>query len=97
MIMERIDTSINMSDHFTKGLSRTLFHRHADYILGHIPPSYSPIYKSTIGTYTNHHVNVESFVPISFTTPLTATAARTYAPLADDYMGNPWLVVLWHD
>ena len=97
MIMERIDTSINMSDHFTKGLSRTLFHRHADYILGHIPPAYSPIYKSTIGTYTNQHVNVESFVPILFTMPITAAAARTYAPLADDYLGNPWLVVLWHD
>ena len=97
MILERIDTSINMSDHFTKGLSRTLFHRHADYILGHIPPAYSPIYKSTIGTYTNQHVNEDSFVPILFTTPITATAARTHAPLTEDYLGNPWLVVLWHD
>ncbi len=26
MHMERIDTTINMSDHFTKGLSRALFH-----------------------------------------------------------------------
>jgi len=96
MILERIDTTINMSDHFTKSLSRTLFHRHADYLLGHIPPAYSPIYKSTIGTYTNQHGEFDKFVPFSFTTPITAAAARVYAPIIDDYMGNPWLVVLWH-
>jgi hypothetical protein len=96
MILERIDTTINMSDHFTKGLSRALFHRHADDLQGHIPPAYSPIYKSTIGTYTNQHVDFEKFVPFSFTTPMTAAAARVYAPNIEDYMGNPWLVVLWH-
>lgn len=41
MILERIDTTINMSDHFTKGLSRALFHRHADYLLG----GYSMLYR----------------------------------------------------
>jgi hypothetical protein len=97
MLLERIDTSVNMSDHFTKGLSHVLFHRHADYLLGHIPPVYSPIYKSTIGMYTNQHVTLETFMPSSFTTPTTAAAARIYAPLIDDYIGNPWLVVLWHD
>ena len=81
----------------TLGLWRpTLFHRHADYLLGHIPPMYSPIYKFTIGTYTNQHVDLERFIPPSFTTPMTAAAARVYAPLAEDYMGNPWLVVLGH-
>ena len=96
MILERIDTTINMSDHFTKGLSRALFHRHADYLLGHIPPMYSPIYKFTIGTYTNQHVDLDKFIPPSFTAPMTAAAARVYGPLLDEYMGNPWLVVLWH-
>jgi hypothetical protein len=28
MLLERIDTKINMSDHFTKSLSHTMFHRH---------------------------------------------------------------------
>jgi hypothetical protein len=32
MILERIDTSINMADHLTKALQPTLFHRHADYL-----------------------------------------------------------------
>ncbi len=96
MILERIDTTMNMSDHFTKGLSRALFHRHADYLLGHIPPVYSPVYKSIVGTYTNQHVYLDNFVPSSCTTPMTATAARVYAPLKEDYMGNPWLNILWH-
>ena len=44
MLLERIDTSINLADHFTKSLQPALFHRHADFILGHIPPAYSPVY-----------------------------------------------------
>ena len=96
MILERIDTTLNMSDHLTKALSRALFHRHADFLLGHVPPAYSPIYKSIIGTYTNQHTDFETFVPPSFTTPMTAAATRVYAPIKDDYNGNPWLIVLWH-
>jgi hypothetical protein len=48
--LEWIDTSINISDHLTKSLTRILFHRHADYLLGHIPPKYSPIYHHAIAT-----------------------------------------------
>jgi hypothetical protein len=61
MLLERIDTSINMSDHMTKGLQTTLFHCHADFILGHLPPMYSPVYDSIIGRYTNHTVDIISF------------------------------------
>ena len=43
MHLERIDTSISMSDHCTKLLNRALFHRHADFLLGHVPPMYSPV------------------------------------------------------
>jgi hypothetical protein len=103
MILERIDTTINMSDHFTKGLSRALFHRHADYLLGHIPPVYSlhththtHTHTHIVGTYTNQHVDSDNFVPSSFTTPMTATTAQVYAPLKEDYVGNPWLNILWH-
>ena len=96
MYLEWIDTMINMSDHLTKGLSWALFHQHADFLLGHVPPAYSPIYKYIIGTYTNQHTDIETFVPILFTTPMNAAAARVYAPLKEDYLGNPWLIVLWH-
>jgi hypothetical protein len=48
MILERIDTSINEADHFTKVLDRTLFYRHVDHIMGRIPPPYSPCFDSTV-------------------------------------------------
>jgi hypothetical protein len=44
MLLDCIDTSINMADNLTKALQPSLFHRHADFLLGHIPPTYSPIY-----------------------------------------------------
>ncbi len=48
MLLDRINTSINMADHLTKALQPILFHRYANFLLGHIPPSYLPIYKSII-------------------------------------------------
>ncbi len=83
MILDRIDTSINMADHLTKALQPTLFHRHADYLLGHIPPTYSPVYQSIVGLLPNNTPNIDKFNPTSFTTPLTARAARIYAPLKE--------------
>ena len=94
MHLERIDTSINMADHFTKALNRALFHRHADFLLGHVPPTYSHVYQSIIGTYHNDHAAFEQFVPESFTTPACAAAARVHAPLPADYADNPWLTVV---
>ena len=44
MLLECVNTSINMADHMTKILDQTLFYRHVDYIMGHIPPLYSPCY-----------------------------------------------------
>jgi hypothetical protein len=96
MILERIDTTINMTYHLTKGLSRSLFHRHADFLLGHVPPVYSPVYKTIIGSYSTDQVEIDRFVPLSFTTPITAAAARVCAPILEDYSRNPWLMVLWH-
>jgi hypothetical protein len=87
MILDRIDTKLNMSDHFTKNLSRTLFHRHADFLLGHIPPSYSPVYSFLIGTYTDHDIDISSYVPTTFTTPMTVAAARVSAPLITIMLG----------
>ena len=40
--LSRIDTTINMADMFTKNLGPTLFYRHVDHVLGHVPPHYSP-------------------------------------------------------
>ena len=40
--LKRIDTSINLADLFTKNLSTSLFYRHTDYVMGHVPPHYVP-------------------------------------------------------
>ena len=96
MLLERIDTKINMSDHFTRNLSKALFHHHVDFILGHIPPPYPPVHLYLIGTYTDHDFAINKHVPSSFTTPLTAAAARVFAPTYDDFHGNPWTTILWH-
>jgi hypothetical protein len=47
-----------------------------------------------IGNFPNHSPNIDLFVPPSFTTPLTAQAARVYTPHKDDYQHNPWLSII---
>jgi hypothetical protein len=96
--LEQIDTLINIANHLTKPLSRILFHRHADFQLGHVPPNYSPVYQQAITTYgQKFKEDIDRFLPNLFTTPMTAKAARIYAPLSEDVQGNPWLNVLWHE
>jgi hypothetical protein len=96
VILDRINTSINMADHMTKALQPILFHRHADFLLGHVPPMYSPLYKSIVGAFTNHSIDINLYVPESFTTPITAAAARIYASTLSHYQHSPWLSILRH-
>jgi hypothetical protein len=70
--LERIDTSINIADHLTKPLSRILFHWHIDFLLGHIPPKYSPVNSHAITTYGDTFPEIDCFVPTTSTTPMTA-------------------------
>jgi hypothetical protein len=92
IVLERVNTPINEADHFTKLLSRVLFHRHIDYIMGHVPPDYSPAHERSIGQFDTPTVK---FVPDSYTTnetmkiaipedanflPAAARAARIYSP-----------------
>jgi hypothetical protein len=95
MLLDRIDTSINMVDHLTKAL-QPLFHHHADFLLGHVPPTYSPLYKSIVGSIMNQQINIDLFVPETFTTPINAAVARVSAPLKDDYQESPWLIIIGH-
>ncbi len=96
LILERIDTNINLADPFTKTLQCASFHQHVDFILGHVPPRYSPLYSQLIGTYTDQHSTIDEYVPSAFTTPLCAAAARIHALIWEDYLGNPWVHILWH-
>ena len=85
-----------MADHMTKALQPILFHRHADLLLGHVPPMYSPLYESIVGAFTNHSINLNLYVSKSFTTPITAAAAWIYAPTLYNYQHSPWLSILGH-
>ncbi len=83
--LEWIDTSINIANHLTKSLSKNHFHRHSNFLLGHVPPTYSPVYQQAITTYHNHFdKDIHRFLPASFTTPMTAKAARISAPTHKD-------------
>jgi hypothetical protein len=94
IVLERVDTTINKADHFTKILSHVLFHRHIDYIMGHVPPEYSPAYKQSTGQFNKPVIKI---IPDSYTTketvplviptnsddlyiPIAARAARIYTP-----------------
>ncbi len=86
-----------MANHFTKAPNWALYHWHANFLLGHVPPMYSPVYHKIVGTYTDQTVAIKHFVPDSFTTPSCATAAWVHVPLPEDDGDNPWLIViLWH-
>eukprot|EP00804_Cyclotella_cryptica_P013025 CCRYP_002344-RA/>CCRYP_002344-RA protein AED:0.64 eAED:0.49 QI:0/-1/0/1/-1/0/1/0/99 len=73
MLFECVNTSINMVDHMTEILDRTLFYRHVDYIMGHIPPLYSPCYT----TYSKQAI--PSFVPGQAINDMTLNDAATAA------------------
>ena len=92
--LERVDTAINTADHLSKALTQTLFHRHADYLLGNIPRRYSPAYDSIVNFIVKNNVNNQDnntvqYVPKSLTTPATAKAKRIYKPTHDKIDGNP--------
>ncbi len=72
------------------------FFENANFLLGHVPPTYSPVHKSIAGVYMDNYVNINKYVPDSFTTPICTKAAWIHAPHKDDYVGNAWLFVLWH-
>jgi len=91
--MERIDTKLNEADNYTKPLSRALFHRHADHIMGRIVPRYSPVYQQMVGNFVQK--DTIKRIP-SFTTPTAAAAAKVYAPVYEDVKEHPWAAVLWH-
>ena len=69
VILDRIDTSQNLADALTKPLPRILFYRHRDFMMGHVPPKYSPKYNEVTGRFLS---------PPS--PPLTAKAAKCLAP-----------------
>jgi hypothetical protein len=102
IVLERVDTTINEADHFTKLLSRVLFHRHIDYIMRHVPPEYSPAHARSTGQFGKPSIEM---IPDSYTTkdtfttatsaddchiPVTARAACIYSPDYSAFANNHW-------
>ena len=85
VVMERVDTTVNMADHFTKQLGPTLFHRHIDYILGHVPPTYSSCFRrmySSVQDKLKQSERTTTPLPVKLPThamPTAAAAARLLA------------------
>jgi hypothetical protein len=52
MVLEQIDTSLNMADGLTKPLVHILFYHHCNFTMGFVPPVYSPKYKEVAKIYT---------------------------------------------
>ena len=78
LILQRIDTAINMADHYTKPLPRILFYRHNDYNMGRVPPTYSPKYLECLRIYS---------------VPSTTTKQRDYAARAAKTTA-PWDIIV---
>jgi hypothetical protein len=78
LVLQRIDTSINMLDHFTKPLGRILFYCHCDWYMGHVPPTYSPNpkYNNFFRKYTISPAQSLPTLPAN-SGPLTAAAAHS--------------------
>jgi hypothetical protein len=104
IVLKRIDTTINKVDHFTKLLSWVLFHRHINYIMGHVPPEYSPAHDRSIGQFNNPAVKLipdsytpKDTLPVVITNKhddayimVTAKAARIYTPDYSALTNNYW-------
>jgi hypothetical protein len=87
MRLERVHTSINEADHLTKLLDRTLFYRHVDYMMGHIPPAYSPCFTAMTGEANDNDIDVIGREDLTVRPPV-ARAAK--CELALDF----WLTIV---
>jgi hypothetical protein len=75
IILHRIDTAMNIADHYTKPLPRLLFYRHNDYNMGRVPPTYSPKYLECLREYSSPDQKSKTKQK-----EYTARAAKTMAP-----------------
>jgi len=106
IVLEQVDTTINEADHFTKLLSWVLFHRHIDYIMGHVPPEYPPAHARSTGQFGKPSIGM---VPDSYTTkdtfttatpeddchiPVTARVAHIYSPDYSALVNNYWTKIV---
>ncbi len=59
---------------------------------------YSPVYQQAISTYSDKFWDdIDQYVPVTFTTPMTAAMAWIFMPVHEDIKGNLWLIILGHE
>ena len=71
ILLERISTSQNMADLFTKALPRILFYRHVYFILGHVPPPHSHHFATHFWLLEDENPNVIAAAKIDDTMPFS--------------------------
>ena len=84
LMLERVDTSCNMADHFTKQLGPLAFSHHVDYLMGHMPPTYAPAFQKLYDKLQVPKPKLPSSIRNQIPTnpPLAAAAARYVASWA---------------
>jgi hypothetical protein len=90
IILERIHTAVNVADHMTKLLDRTLFYRHVDHLMGHIPPAYSPCYEK----YTSISNTTITDLGVALEDLTIRPEAAAAAKCATYYY--PWVDIIGH-
>ena len=79
VILERVDTSQNLADHFTKRLDFTKFACHTDYIMGRTIPRYSPLCRAPCQS------DVDVRVSMCLAALTTTTPYSYYGAVADQW------------
>jgi hypothetical protein len=87
--LERIDTTISLTDNFTKQLGQVLFHCHVDYIFGKVPPTYSSAFAQF-----SKHTHLTRTVPPK-TLPVTDPVWLPFAAAAA-HLRTTWSYILSH-
>ena len=77
--LERIATSQNVADIFTKILGPLLFRRHCDYLMGRVPPRYSACYRQFYASWEAHKDGTEPTPSIPMPGEAAAAAAARFA------------------
>ena len=88
MRLERVHTPINEADHLTKLLDRT------DYMMGHIPPAYSPCFTAMTGEANDNDIDVIGREDLTVRPPV-ARAAKCELTLAKTELAlDFWLTIV---
>ena len=92
VILKWVDATINKANNFTKLFAQVLFHQHIDYIMGHVPPEYSPAYLQPTGQFDMTKLHL---VPDKFTTKDTMTLPISIDISKESYLNAAAAVQLY--